>query len=126
MSLSVLSMKEEARSFVSRVEETYLLQPQTRVERRSNERVNVTMPVVALPADHQMRLLNYKIHGMTKDISDTGVGFYTTDPIHCRYLILQFSPYKIDETRFVSRLVHCSSQGMYYHVGCEFITALAK
>ena len=122
---SRLRSADEIRSFIREVEMAYLLECSrvNRNERRSAERMNVTMPVRVTALDDRLEPLDYHYHAVTRNISTTGVGFFTTNPIGRSYVRLTFEPYHSESYTIVARVIHCSDVGYYFQVGCEFVAS---
>ena len=91
-------------------------------ERRHAIRYKITMPVTVttLTEDYRPRGLLY--HGVTKDISLTGVGLITSSPLTPFLVSLHFVPANGKEFDALARIVYCNPVGYYFHSGCEFIT----
>lgn len=114
----------QIRAFVKEIEAVYLLEsPQViGIERRFSERMNVTMPVSVLALDDEMNPLDYRYHAVTRDISTTGVGLVTTNPIGRTHVQLTFEPYHGELFTVDSKVVYCNNIGYYFQIGCEFIS----
>lgn len=118
-----LKSAEEVRAFIKDVEKAYLLES-SRVngtERRSVERMNVTMPVRVTTLNDQLKPLDYHYHAVTRNISANGVGLVTTNPIGRSYVQLTFEPYHGELFTIVAKVVHCGDVGYYFQIGCEFV-----
>lgn len=118
-----LKSADEVREFVNNVEAAYLLDYSrgNGIERRSVDRMNVTMPVRVTALDDQFEPLDYHYHAVTRNISINGVGLVTTNPIGRSHVQLTFEPYHGEVFTIIARVIHCGDVGYYFQVGCEFV-----
>ncbi len=86
--------KEEVHSIVKTIEKVYMLDRPISgdSDRREIERRNVTMPVGITPQQKDAQELNYLHHGITRDISNKGIGLITTAPIRPGVVMLTIEP----------------------------------
>ena len=120
-----LKSAEEVRSFIKAVEVAYLLECSqgNGTERRSIERMNVTMPVRVTALNDQFEPLDFHYHAVTRNISTNGVGLVTNNPIGRSHVQLTFEPYHGESFTIVAQVIHCSEIGYYFQVGCEFASS---
>ena len=114
---------EQIRSFVGEVERIYLLDrpPEFGVERRSVERMSLTMPVLIQPLDEDLKPLTYEHHAVTRDISARGVGLVTSSPVRQGYVMLTMEPLNGDSFEVLGKIIYCNDLGYYFQSGCEFV-----
>ncbi len=120
-----LKSEKQLSEFISDIEKAYLLDC-ARVagtERRSADRINVTMPVRLTALDDQFEPLDYQYHAVTRNISAKGVGLVTTNPIGRSHVLLTFEPYHGELFTVVAKVIHCGDVGYYFQVGCEFVAS---
>lgn len=117
---------DNIRSFVNAIESTYLLDRPRKIgtERRSVERLAVTMPVGIKPLDEQLRPLSYELNAITRDLSTKGVGLVSTSPIPQESVLLTFHPFQGNPFAVVAKVIYCNDLGYYFQIGCEFQAAL--
>ena len=116
---------EQVRNFIRNVEQAYLLEYSRVVgkERRAADRMNVTMPVRVTALNERLEPLDYEYHAITRNVSATGVGLVTTNPIGHSHVLLTFEPYHGELFSIVSQVIYCGDIGYYFQVGCEFVAS---
>jgi hypothetical protein len=109
-------------SFVNEIESMYLLDTPRKIgtERRTVERLAVTMPVRITPLDDQLKPLSYELNAITRDLSSKGVGLVSTSPIAREYVLLTFQPFQGNSFDVVAKVIYCNDLGYYFQIGCEF------
>ncbi len=90
-------------------------------ERREAPRYKITMPVVITSLDEHFQPRDLQYHGITRDISLTGVGVITSSPLTPFLVSLRFVPANGQEFEALARVVYCNPVGYYFHSGCEFV-----
>lgn len=113
---------EQIRSFVKKLETVYLLDRpgKSTDERRSAERMNVTMPVLVTPLDSDFQPLSFQAKAVTRDVSSVGAGLVMSDPIAPSFALLSFEPFWGDTFEVICKVAYCKDFGYYFRVGCEF------
>ena len=114
---------EQIQQFVLDIERLYKFDRPGGVseEKRENDRLPITMPVRIFPLTDGMDLRNFECRGVTRDISTTGVGLVTADPISSGFLKLELQPFQREPFAMIVQVVFSNVRGFYYHVGCEFV-----
>ena len=111
----------DVRNFVGQVSSKYLLdRPRYGVERRSAERMAVTIPVTITPLDDELKSLGYEFSAITRDISSLGIGLVTTNPIAPCFVLISIEPFFREPFKVIGRVVFCKDLGHYHQIGCEF------
>ena len=123
--INCLTSTDQVRAFVNDVEKAYLLESSRVIgmERRSIERMNVTMPVRVTALNDDFEPLDYHYHAVTRNLSISGVGLVTTNPIGRSYVMLTFEPYHGEVCSVFAKVIHCNDVGYYFQVGCEFVAS---
>ena len=119
---SNLQTAEQIQKFISEIEKLYKFDQPGHVngEQRENSRLPITMPVRIFPLTDALELRNFEYRGVTRDISTSGVGLVTADPIDGGFLKLEFEPFQSTPFNLLARVVFTNSSGFYFQVGCEF------
>jgi phage terminase large subunit-like protein len=120
-----LNSADQVLAFIKDLEQAYLLDCSRVIgtERRAADRMNVTMPVRVTALDDQLEPLDYHYHAVTRNISTTGVGLVTNNPIRRSHVLLTFEPYHGDVYSVVAEVVYCGDVGYYFQIGCEFLAS---
>ena len=109
--------------FMKQVEAIYLLEyaKTIGVERRNSKRMPITMPVCVTELDEHFQPTDYQHHAVTRDISTTGVGLVTTNPIGRKVVELTFQPYQGQSFSTIAETIYCNEHGYYFQVGFQFV-----
>ena len=94
-----------------------------RIERRSESRYEMVVPVLVQPVDDDFRAIDSPFRIVTRDISPRGAGLIHFAPIPHNKLALQMC---IANTtvNLVARVVWCKPLGPFHGTGVEFIAKL--
>jgi hypothetical protein len=95
--------------------------PYTGLERRSDKRRLMAMPVLVQPVDEQSNAVGVPFAAMTRDISASGIGLIHTEPIERGRLALRLS-FADKEVDLVATVVWCRSLGPFYYAGANFVS----
>ena len=114
---------EQIHRFVRRVESGYMLDRpgKSKDDRRSEERLNVTMPVRVTPLDNNFKPHGYQSHAVTRDVSSLGAGLVMSDPIAPNFVSLTLEPFYGEPFEVICKVAYCKDFGYYFRVGCEFL-----
>ena len=112
----------DIRKFVSQVSNNYLLDRPHKhgTERRSAQRLAVTMPATVIPLDKHFEPMDYKVNAISRDLSSLGIGLVTTSPLMEGNVLVSIEPYFSDAFTVPARVVYCTDLGYYFQIGCEF------
>lgn len=122
---TITKSTEQVHEFIKDIEQAYLLECTRRigVERRSDERMDVTMPVRVTALNDNFEPLDYQYHAVTRNMSRSGVGLVTTNPIGRSHVLLTFEPYHGEIFTVVAKVIYCKEVGYYFQIGCEFVAS---
>ena len=95
------------------------------VERRSENRCHMTVPVLVQPVDSQHNATGDPFSVVTRDISPKGVGLMHSEPIDQTLLALQMT-FADEPANLVAEVQWCNELGSVYYIGCAFVAQLAS
>jgi hypothetical protein len=95
----------------------------TGVERRSEGRHWMVVPVLVQPVDEQFRAIGAPFAVVTRDISPKGIGLVHSEPIEHQWLALQMS-LAGEQVNVAAEVLWCKGFGPFYYVGGEFVAKL--
>jgi hypothetical protein len=93
------------------------------VERRSERRYLMVVPVVAQPVDEQGSALGTPFALVTRDISPTGIGLVHLEPMDQTLLALRMY-LAGEEVNLVADVQWCRALGPFYYFGGRFVKKL--
>ena len=93
------------------------------VERRSDKRYLMAIPVLVRPVDEQSNAVGVPFAAMTRDISPRGIGLAHTEPIEQGLLALRMT-LAGEEVNLVAEVQWCKGLGPFYYVGAKFVSRL--
>lgn len=93
------------------------------VERRSERRHLMAVPVLVQPVDAQFNATGAPFAAVTRDISQTGVGLVHEEPIDPQLLALRMC-LAGEEVKLVVEVLWCRAFGPYHYVGGKPISKL--
>ncbi|MHC4402874.1 MAG: PilZ domain-containing protein [Planctomycetota bacterium] len=93
------------------------------VERRSERRHLVAVPVLVQPVDAEFNATGAPFAAVTRDISLTGVGLVHGEPIDPQLLALRMCLAE-EEVKLVVEVLSCRALGPYHYVGCKPVSKL--
>lgn len=93
------------------------------VERRSERRHLMAVPVLVQPVDAQLNATGAPFGAVTRDISMTGLGLVHGEPIDPQLLALRMCLAE-EEVKLVVEVLWCRAFGPYYYVGSKAISKL--
>ena len=108
----------EVKAFVEQLAREYFLDGP---DRRSEPRLRVTLPVSIGPLTEEMTLVGYRVRGVTRDISEHGIGLVCQDPLAAKFITLQLSSPRVTEIDLIAEVLRCRPVGYYFDVGCRFV-----
>lgn len=112
---------DELVSFVER--QIRNARPYAGVERRSDKRYLMAMPILVQPLDEQSNAVAVPFTAMTRDISPRGIGLVHTEPIEHGMLALRMS-LAGEQVNLVAEVRWCRAFGPFYYVGAHFVSKL--
>ncbi len=120
---AIQPQSDNIRQFVKHLKTLYKYDEPKRVEneRRAADRFNITIPVLVTPIRDDLTPRPLELQGMTRDISETGVGFVLNNPVDGNYLLLEFEPYDQRPLSLIAKFIYCEEDGFYFRIGCEFV-----
>ena len=95
--------------------------PYMGLERRSDKRRLIAIPVWVQPVDAQSNPICEPFAAVTRDISLEGMGLVHTKPIECDTVALRFS-WEGKEVERVAAILWCKALGPFYYVGANFVS----
>jgi len=95
--------------------------PYAGLERRSDKRCLMAIPVLAQPLDEESNAVGAPFAAMTRDISPKGIGLIHTAPIEHKLLAIRMS-LGGKEVDLVAAILWCRTLGPYYYVGANFVS----
>lgn len=107
----------EVKAFVDQLAREYFLDGP---DRRAEPRLRVTMPVSVAPLTEEMIPLGYRVRGVTRDISEHGIGLVCQDPVAAKYIMLKLASPQVAEIEVIAEVLRCRPVGYYFDVGCGF------
>jgi len=93
------------------------------VERRTERRCLMVVPVTAQPVDQQSNAMGAPFAVVTRDISPKGIGLVHSEPIDQTLLALQMS-LAGEEVNVVADVQWCKAFGPFYYFGGKFVKKL--
>ncbi len=93
------------------------------VERRSDKRYMMAIPVLVQPVDEQSNAVGVPFAAVTRDISPRGIGLAHTEPIVHGLLALRMT-LAGEEVNLVAEVQWCRALGPFYYVGAKFVSKL--
>lgn len=94
--------------------------PYTGLERRSDKRCLMAMPVVVQPLDEETEAVGDPFTAMTRDISPKAIGLVHTAPIEHKLLAIRvFLGGK--EVDLVAAVLWCRALGPFHYTGANFV-----
>ena len=114
----------EVTSFVEVIAREYLLDDELREaneEKRSEKRVNITLPVILTPLDDDFWPMDYRVHAVTRDLSTEGVGLVCNTPIAAKFISVTFQHATGESVRVIAKILRTEEVGHYFRFGCKFI-----
>ena len=93
------------------------------VERRSERRCLMVVPVMAQPVDEQSNATGAPFSVVTRDISPKGIGLVHSEPIDQTLLALQMT-LADEEVNVVADVQWCKAFGPFYYFGGKFVKKL--
>jgi hypothetical protein len=93
------------------------------VERRSDKRHLMAMPILVQPLDEQSNAVGVPFAAMTRDISPRAIGLVHTEPIEHELLGVRMS-LAGEEVNLVAEVEWCRALGPFYYVGAKFVSKL--
>lgn len=122
MTISTVSENSRTLRFVEAIRE-YNEQP-IEDERRSDQRCTLSVPIWVQPLlfDFSPDGPTYKT--VTRDISDSGIGFVQSEPMRHKYAELQLSREGESPQRVIVEIRHCTQigyMGLLHSVGAAFL-----
>lgn len=99
--------------------------PYAGVERRSDRRHLMAIPVLVQPVDEQFNAVGAPFTAITRDISPIGIGLVHTEPIEQEMLALRMS-LAGEEVNLAAEVKWCRALGPFYYVGGKFLSKLAS
>jgi hypothetical protein len=97
--------------------------PYKGLERRSDKRYLMAMPVLVQPVDEHSCSIGAPFAAMTRDISPTGIGLIHTEPIEHETLALRMT-LADEDVRLLATVLWCKALGPFYYVGANFVSKL--
>lgn len=110
-------------SFVER--QIRIARPYKGLERRSEKRCLMAIPVLVQPVDEQCNAVGSPFVAMTRDISSRGIGLVHTGPIEHEILALRMwlAGKEVDR---VAAVVWCRALGPFYYAGANFVSKFGE
>ena len=93
------------------------------VERRSENRCEMVVPVLIQPLDAQFNAVGTPFSTVTRDVSPKGIGFVHSEPLDHSLLALQMS-IADEEMNLVAEVRWCKKLGRLYHIGASLVSLL--
>ena len=93
------------------------------VERRSERRCLMVVPVLAQPVDEESNAIGAPFALVSRDISPQGIGLVHSEPIDQTLLALQMSLAN-EEVNVVADVQWCKAFGPFYYFGGKFVKKL--
>jgi hypothetical protein len=95
------------------------------VERRSEQRHLVVVPVVAQPVDEAFVAIGSPFPMVTRDISTTGVGLIHSEYTEHRWLALRMT-LAGENVELATKVLWCRALGPFYSLGCQVVADLQR
>ncbi len=95
------------------------------VERRSDRRYLMVVPVLVQPVDEQSNAMGAPFAVVTRDISPKGIGLVHSEPIDHRWVALQMS-LAGEEVNVGAEVLWSKAFGPFYYIGADFIAKLER
>ena len=93
------------------------------LERRSETRQPLVLPVLVQPLDEDSTPVGEAFSAVTRDISPSGVGLIAAQPIRHKQLALQMH-LAHEEVNVIAEVRWCKPMGPFEGIGCRFIRKL--
>lgn len=107
----------EVKAFVDQLAREFFLDGP---DRRAEPRLRVTMPVSINPLTESMESVGYRVRGVTRDISESGIGLVCQDPVAAKHIAVQLAT-PVQEIEAIAEVLRCRPVGYYFDVGCRFV-----
>ena len=91
------------------------------VERRSEVRQAITVPIRVQPLDSEFHPTGEPISAVSRNISGGGIAFVLQNPISAKYVQVEITDAEDNSLDIVSHVRHCTQHGEFYDIGCRFI-----
>lgn len=118
----VTQQKKTIQTVVNAIELAYMLDtPLDGRDRRSHKRLAITMPVVVETLDESFQKLPCRHETISRDISPTGIGLVSINPITTGHVLLTLNGNQCEQFELIARVTYCIESGYYFHVGCELL-----
>lgn len=105
--------------------QVYKLWQNGEIERRTENRCAVAIPVLAQPVDAQFNAIGAPFSAVTRDISPQGIGLVHSEDVKHSLLALQMSLAE-QETNLVARVRWSKQLGPLYVFGTSFVARLGS
>jgi hypothetical protein len=109
---------EDVKAFVEQLAREFFLDG---VDRRIEPRLRVTLPVRIVPVSEDRTPQSYCLRGVTRDISESGIGLVCQDPITEPLISIQLSTPRSQEIEVFAEVIRCRPVGYYFDIGGLFV-----
>ena len=92
-------------------------------DRRSGTRLRRAIPVLVQPISKNFRPLASCFQALTRDISTRGIGLISIKSIQYQFVAIRLTM-NGKQIDVAAEVLRCEQLGIYYVVGCQFITKL--
>ncbi len=91
-------------------------------EQRHEPRYAVSVPVAAVPVDHELKKAGDVFIACTRDISASGIAMYHTRRVSEKYLALEIKSDSGERLRVLAEVLRCSPVGLFYQIAGKFVS----
>jgi len=90
-------------------------------DRRGKPRIPLTVPITIRRLDDRFCPLEHVVRGVTRNISESGIGIMCPDPVGTRFVSFKITSHVGVSVNVVAEVLRCEPVGCYYDVGCRFL-----
>ena len=91
------------------------------IERRSDERESISVPVMVQPLDDQYEPQGPPFTALTRNLSGGGIGLLHNEPVSNSYIQVRLRNRASETLDVVANVRHCSFQDGHYLIGGRFV-----
>ncbi|NND99871.1 MAG: hypothetical protein HKN47_21330 [Pirellulaceae bacterium] len=91
-------------------------------EQRISERQQILQPISVQSLDDQFQPVGTPFEALSRDVSVSGVGFFSIEPVDARFIKITFDCCDdINDNSFFAEVMHQSPRGPVSIVGCKIL-----